>query len=103
MATTGDDRACLVIRRAGDWTERLAADPPTHLYVRRMRGLGFMYHARTYRRALIVATGAGIGPVLPYVLQPCACSSTRSGSAATTAPPSATSWSTASSRAGMSI
>jgi ferredoxin-NADP reductase len=35
-----------------------------------MRGLGFMYHARTYRRALIVATGAGIGPVLPYLLQP---------------------------------
>jgi hypothetical protein len=69
----GANRYCLVIRRAGDWTERLARDaqserPPTHLLVRRMRGCGFMYHAQTYARALIVATGAGIGPVLPYLL-----------------------------------
>ena len=27
-----------------------------------------MYHAQTYERALVVATGAGIGPVLPYLL-----------------------------------
>ena len=64
---------CLVIRRAGDWTERLARDVecgrrPTHLFVRTMRGRGFMYHAQAYDRALVVATGAGIGPVLPYLL-----------------------------------
>jgi hypothetical protein len=76
VATTGaegPDRYCLVVRRAGDWTERLARDaecgrPPSHLLVRRMRGRGFMYHAQAYRRVLIVATGAGIGPVLPYLL-----------------------------------
>ena len=33
-----------------------------------MRGYGFMYHAQAYRQVLIVATGAGIGPVLPYLL-----------------------------------
>jgi ferredoxin-NADP reductase len=33
-----------------------------------MRGCGFMYHAQTYGKTLIVATGAGIGPVLPYLL-----------------------------------
>ncbi len=33
-----------------------------------MRGYGFMYHAQAYRRVLMVATGAGIGPVLPYLL-----------------------------------
>ncbi len=38
------------------------------LWVRRMRGYGFMYHAQAYRRVLMVATGAGIGPVLPYLL-----------------------------------
>ena len=27
-----------------------------------------MYHARTYERVLFVATGAGIGPVLPYLV-----------------------------------
>jgi hypothetical protein len=76
VATTGSegsDRYCLVIRRAGDWTERLAQDiehgrAPTRLWVRRMRGYGFMYHAQAYRRVLMVATGAGIGPVLPYLL-----------------------------------
>jgi hypothetical protein len=76
VATTGSEgpgRYCLVIRRAGDWTERLARDVergrvPARLWVRRMRGYGFMYHAQAYRRVLMVATGAGIGPVLPYLL-----------------------------------
>jgi hypothetical protein len=76
VATTGSEgpgRYCLVIRRAGDWTERLARDAedgraPARLWVRRMRGYGFMYHAQAYRRVLMVATGAGIGPVLPYLL-----------------------------------
>jgi hypothetical protein len=76
VATTGSEgagRYCLVIRRAGDWTERLASDvehgrAPAWLWVRRMRGYGFMYHAQAYRRVLMVATGAGIGPVLPYLL-----------------------------------
>jgi predicted ferric reductase len=77
VATTGSEgagRYCLVIRRAGDWTEKLARDAesgrgPRHLLVRRMRGHGFMYHAQIHRRVLIVATGAGIGPVLPYLLE----------------------------------
>lgn len=76
VATTGSEGAgqyCLVIRRAGDWTERLARDiecghPPARLWVRGLRGYGFMYHAQAYRRVLMVATGAGIGPVLPYLL-----------------------------------
>ena len=72
-ATECAGRYCLVIRRAGDWTERLASDVehgrgPARLWVRRMRGYGFMYHAQAYRRVLMVATGAGIGPVLPYLL-----------------------------------
>ena len=76
VATAGNEgagRYCLAIRRAGDWTERLARDAetghaPARLWVRRLRGYGFMYHAQTYRRVLMVATGAGIGPVLPYLL-----------------------------------
>lgn len=76
VASTGSEgpgRFSLVIRRAGDWTEQLGRDAaadgrPAHLLVRRMRGCGFMYHARTYERVLFVATGAGIGPVLPYLV-----------------------------------
>jgi ferredoxin-NADP reductase len=69
----GRDRYCLVIRRAGDWTERLgrlaeSGRPPTSVLVRRVRGFGFMGHAQTYERVLVIATGAGIGPVLLYLL-----------------------------------
>ena len=75
---------CLVIRRAGDWTERLARDvehgrAPARLWVRRMRGYGFMYHAQAYRRVLMVATGAGIGPVLPYQRRRCSSSALSAG------------------------
>ena len=78
VSTTGnerDDQYSLVIRRAGDWTDRLARDvldgrAPAWLRVRRTRGYGFMYHAQAYRRILVVATGAGIGPVPPYLLDP---------------------------------
>lgn len=73
VGTEGPGRFCLVIRRAGDWTERLGRDAqcgraPGSLLVRPIRGYGFMLHAQTYRRVLFVATGAGIGPVLPYLL-----------------------------------
>lgn len=68
----GPDRYCLVIRRAGDWTERLGrlaeSGRPTSVLVRRLRGFGFMGHAQTYERVLVVATGAGIGPALLYLL-----------------------------------
>lgn len=33
-----------------------------------MRGYGFMGNARAYRQVLVIATGAGIGPVLLYLL-----------------------------------
>jgi hypothetical protein len=76
VAATGSEgpgRFSLVIRRAGDWTDKLGRDAasdarPTHLHVRRLRGCGFMYHAQTYEHVLFVATGAGIGPVLPYLV-----------------------------------
>jgi hypothetical protein len=30
----------------------------------------YLYHAQSYARVLVVATGAGIGPVLPYLVDP---------------------------------
>jgi hypothetical protein len=69
----GPGRFCLVIRRSGDWTERLgrlaeSGRPPMSLLIRRMRGFGFMGHLQTYSDVLVIATGAGIGPVLLYLL-----------------------------------
>jgi NAD(P)H-flavin reductase len=69
----GPGRFCLVIRRSGDWTERLgrlaeSGRLPTSLQIRRLRGFGFMGHLQTYSDVLVIATGAGIGPVLLYLL-----------------------------------
>ena len=61
----------LVICRSGDWTQRLgrlaeSGRLPTSLLIRRMRGFGLMGHLLTYSDVLVIATGAGIGPVLLY-------------------------------------
>ncbi|KAL4451779.1 hypothetical protein ABPG75_007441 [Micractinium tetrahymenae] len=66
----------MVIAPAGDWTrariteaEALAEPRTMQLYVRLIRAPGFMYTTRMWDRIVVVASGAGIAPVLPCVLQ----------------------------------
>ena len=40
------------------------------IWIRRIKGLGFMYSIHAYRKVLIVCTGAGIAPALPYIKDP---------------------------------
>ena len=61
-------RACWGGSRRGLASDVEHGRVPARLWVRRLRGYGFMYHAQVYRRVLMVATGAGIGPMLPYLL-----------------------------------
>jgi NAD(P)H-flavin reductase len=70
-----NDQHSIVVAAAGDWTKRLAegcqADKlPAQLWVRSIKGLGFMYSIHAYRMVLIVCTGAGIAPALPYIKNP---------------------------------
>jgi len=68
-------RSIMAVAVAGDWTKECNAKASTDLtkpntetmYVRRFATPGFMYLARTYKRVLCVATGAGIAPVSAYL------------------------------------
>ncbi|BFZ54275.1 hypothetical protein PYCC9005_001309 [Savitreella phatthalungensis] len=53
----------------GDWTREMLANPPTHLWTRSLKAAGLPYLAEMYERAVIVATGAGIGVTLSVMLQ----------------------------------
>jgi hypothetical protein len=74
----GEPKFAILMAGAGDWTKRLAASvadgsAPAKLWVRRVRPPGFMYSIKSYRRAglrvVAVATGAGIAPVLPHIVE----------------------------------
>ena len=56
----------------GDFTRGLVSDPPSHLWVRGVHFAGLPYLINMYGRALLVATGSGIGVFLSFLLQPCA-------------------------------
>ncbi|CAF2103144.1 unnamed protein product [Rotaria magnacalcarata] len=62
----------ILVAIAGDWTKKLAENCranqlPEHIWIRKIKGLGFMYSIHAYRKVLIVCTGAGIAPALPYI------------------------------------
>lgn len=72
LTNATDDEHSVVIATAGDWTRKLAEDyrsnqSPNHMWIRRIKGLGFMYSIHAYRKVLIVCTGSGIAPALPYI------------------------------------
>ena len=59
----------IVMAKAGDWTAARMDAPPDTLWIRRIKAPGFMYTTRMWKRIVCFATGAGIAPVLPVVLQ----------------------------------
>ncbi|SKB13846.1 membrane hypothetical protein [Planktothrix sp. PCC 11201] len=69
---TGQSQIQLIIGSAGDWTRNLiekvqAGSFPKYLWVRRVKPPGFMFSINAYSRVVVVATGAGIAPVLLYL------------------------------------
>ncbi|PAV16912.1 nonribosomal peptide synthetase 12 [Pyrrhoderma noxium] len=59
----------LVVSRAGDWTSRQIENPPTHLWVRGIPTCGVLRIVPLFRRLVFVATGSGIGPCAPCILE----------------------------------
>eukprot|EP00948_MAST-09A_sp_MAST-9A-sp1_P003252 g3252.t1 len=59
----------MIVAKAGDWTEALINDPPEFLYIRLIKCPGFMSTIRMFRGTILCATGAGIGPCLPFLYQ----------------------------------
>lgn len=66
--------SCLV-SRAGDWTSDLIERQPTHMWKRSLPVYNFLYAVGMFRKAIIVATGSGVGPCLSFLgdehLPPC--------------------------------
>ncbi|KAF7416084.1 hypothetical protein PC9H_002344 [Pleurotus ostreatus] len=59
----------LVVSRAGDWTSKQIADPPKELWVRGIPTCGVLRIVPIFRRIVLVATGSGIGPCTPCILE----------------------------------
>jgi NAD(P)H-flavin reductase len=64
----GEDGFRIIVSRAGDWTGALIDQPPTHLWVKGITTAGVAYVESFFKRVVYVATGSGIGPVLPHLL-----------------------------------
>jgi predicted ferric reductase len=71
---TGKSEINLIIGAVGDWTKNLIrqvekGNLPKRLWVRRVKPPGFMFSINAYSRVVVIATGAGIAPVIPHVIK----------------------------------
>lgn len=62
--------ASIYISAAGDWTKSILASPPSHLYIRTPPASNFLAVTPLFNSVLLVATGAGIGPMLSLFKSP---------------------------------
>ncbi|HWH86132.1 MAG TPA: hypothetical protein VNV36_05070 [Pseudomonas sp.] len=64
----GQEGFRLIISRAGDWTGAFIEQPPTHVWVKGITTAGVAHIETLFKSVVYVATGSGIGPVLPHLL-----------------------------------
>ncbi|KAF8077660.1 hypothetical protein FPV67DRAFT_1662467 [Lyophyllum atratum] len=69
MPEPGKTGFSLVVSRAGDWTTKMIAKPPTHIWKRGIPTYGVMKIAPMFRRLVVVATGSGIGPCTAAIME----------------------------------
>ncbi|KAL6711666.1 hypothetical protein ACN47E_004600 [Coniothyrium glycines] len=60
----------IIVSITGDWTSSLLASPPTRMYLRKPPVKNFLSCTPLFHSVLLVATGAGIGPVLSLLSSP---------------------------------
>lgn len=65
----GNEGFSLVVSRAGDWTAKQIDNPPSTLWVRGAPTFGVLRIVPLFRRLVFVATGSGIGPCAPCILE----------------------------------
>lgn len=68
IPTPGSNGFRLIISRAGDWTSLIIDNPPSHFWVRGIPTAGVANMETLFHKILYVATGSGIGPILPHLL-----------------------------------
>jgi hypothetical protein len=68
IPSTGRPGFRLIVSRAGDWTRSLIDNQPSHVWVKGIPVAGVASIVKLFTRVVWVATGSGIGPVLPHLL-----------------------------------
>ena len=58
----------LIISKAGDWTGRFIEDLPQHVWVKGITTAGVANVETLFKSVVYIATGSGIGPVMPHLL-----------------------------------
>jgi hypothetical protein len=59
----------IIVSRAGDWTGKLIDNPPTSIWTRGTPASGVLAIAPLFKKIVLVATGSGIGPCMPVILE----------------------------------
>jgi hypothetical protein len=62
--------ADIIISAAGDWTKNIIANPPKKIWIRNPPAANFLSFAPLFKSLLLIATGAGIGPMLSLLASP---------------------------------
>uniref|UniRef100_L2FZK6 Nonribosomal peptide synthetase 12 n=1 Tax=Colletotrichum fructicola (strain Nara gc5) TaxID=1213859 RepID=L2FZK6_COLFN len=57
----------IVVSKAGDWTKRIIENPPTSIWSTPASGV--LAVAPLFKKMVLVATGSGIGPCLPVLME----------------------------------
>jgi hypothetical protein len=64
----GERNFRLAVSRAGDWTGSFIDQPPRAVWVKGITTAGVANVERLFRKVVYVASGSGVGPVLPHLL-----------------------------------
>jgi hypothetical protein len=59
----------IIVSKAGDWTKRIIENPPTSLWTRGTPASGVLAMAPLFKKIILVATGSGIGPCMPILME----------------------------------
>ncbi|KAI1154911.1 acetyl-CoA synthetase-like protein [Nemania diffusa] len=65
----GVDGFSIVVSNAGDWTRKTIDGQPQRLWTRGALASGVLTIAPLFKKVVLVATGSGIGPCLPVILE----------------------------------
>jgi len=68
IPTPGQAGFRLIISRAGDWTGQFIEQLPSHVWVKGITTAGVANVETLFKSVLYIATGSGIGPVMPHLL-----------------------------------
>ncbi|KAF7346327.1 putative three-domain protein adenylation-thiolation-dehydrogenase [Mycena sanguinolenta] len=69
IAVPNEKGFSLVVSKAGDWSTSRIADAPSSIWVRGAPCFGVLRIVPLFRRIVLVATGSGIAPCAPHILE----------------------------------